>query len=84
MHVQVTGMVVDNMHDVSKFTFGDMSYNSNGIMSCTQFSKPCFTMVQSFEKIQWTPAIPATLGHEQIGWISEVAGSQGYLINPAT
>ena len=35
-------------------------------------------------RIQWTPAIPATLGNEQIGWISEVAGSQGYLINPAT
>ena len=34
--------------------------------------------------IQWTPAIPAILGDEQIGWISEVAGSRGYLINLAT
>ena len=42
------------------------------------------TITNKIIQIQWTPTIPATLGDEDIGWISEVAGSQGYLINPAT
>ena len=33
--------------------------------------------------IQLTPTNPATLGPKKSGWNKEVAGSQGYLVNPA-
>ena len=35
---------------------------------------------EEFIHIQWNLAIPATLGTNESGWISEVAGFQGTLL----